>query len=196
MMRSVSQDSIQGLLWSEPENASSDNDMEGAFSARKVVVGRDENRHFGLFDKVDSKSAGGALKKFGKIKTMKQIGVYLKELFKTKSFRQARIAVKDCRLSALNSAIEVSSKKLEDRKIEAFAAYCHINGTPDDETATPEQALERLSNMVESVNQQGIEPGFDDEAVQKYEQYLQARNEMDEMQAAKALLEASIIKLA
>lgn len=193
MMRSISQESIRGDLWSESGNSGFSDELEGTFSARKVVVGRDENRHFGIFDdNVDSKSASGALKKFGKIKTMKQIGVYIKELLKTRSFRQARIAVKDCRLSALNSAIDVSSRKLKDRKIEAFAAYFHINGTPDDETVTPGQVLERLNNMVEVVNQLGVDHGMVDETVQKYERYLQARNEMDEMLAAKTLLEASI----
>ena len=192
MMQSIRQEDIRRDLWSESGNSGFSDELEGTFSARKVVVGRDENRHFGIFDNVDSKSASGALKKFGKIKTMKQIGLYIKELLKTRSFRQARIAVKDCRLSALNSAIDISSKKLKDRKTEAFAAYCHINGTPDDETETLEQALERLSNMVEIVNQLDVDHGMVDETVQKYEHYLQARNEMDEMLAAKTLLEGSI----
>lgn len=192
MMQSIRQEDICRDLWSESGNSGFSDELEGTFSARKVVVGRDGNRHFGLFDNVDSKTASGALKKFGKIKTMKQIGVYIKELLKTRSFRQARIAVKDCRLSAVNSSIEVSSKKLKDRKTEAFAAYCHINGTPDDGTEAPIKALERLRNMVETVNQLDVDHGVVDETVQKYEHYLQARKEMDELLAARTLLESSI----
>ena len=195
MMKSVSHESINGLFWSEPTFVSSNNENEAVFSTRKVVVSRDENRHFSLIDKVDPKNAKGALKKFGKIKTMRQIGVFIKTLFKTKSFRLARFAVKTCRLVALDDAIAVSKKSLQDRKTEAVKAYNHIKISNPKGGNALEQESEYIKDMVELLNKADTysESDFNlHENIQNIEDYLLAQKEMDEMEAAKELLGKSL----
>lgn len=192
MMESVSHESAQRALLVGRGNVSSKN--EAVFSTRKVVVGRDENRHFSLIDQVDPKNAKGALKKFGKIKTMEQIGVFIKTLFKTKSFKYASIAVKRCRLSALNKAVAASETSLKARKTKAVEAYNHIKASNPKGFNALEQESEYIKGMVELVNKPDAysEPGFGlndlGENLQKIETYLLAQKELAEMEAARELL--------
>ena len=197
MMKSVSHESVQGVLWSERGNVSSNNDNEAVFSTRKVVS-RDEKRHFSLIDQVDPKNAKGALKKFGKIKTVGQIGVFIKELFRTKSFKLASVAVKTCRLSVLNDAIAVSETSLKDRKTKAVEAYNHIKASNPTGGNTLEQESEYIKGMVNLLNEPDVysEPSFGQdglgENIQNIENYLLSQKEMDEMLAARELLESSM----
>ena len=206
MMQSMDVDGIKGYFLGQAVETENDDVFEGTFSTRKVVS-RDENQRFNLIDKVAPENATNALNKFGKIKTIERIKIFFKALVTTRSFKQARVAVHQSRLMELNKAIKTHSTSLGDREVEAYQAYNYIKSTSVTGYDPLEQESAYLKGMVDLLNEPDNhrnpdlrasvntdEEGPTESAMRECEGYLISRKQLDEMEAARELLESSIGK--